>query len=79
MKKGILNEREALPVYPISGMVNKRGAAVRLTFKLEMDQVWIGTKERTEKVNIGSIRKVVSEPILGHEEYHGSNRQIDRD
>ncbi|XP_055357244.1 ubiquitin domain-containing protein UBFD1-like [Paramacrobiotus metropolitanus] len=67
---GILNEREALPPFPLSGMLNKRGSSVRLTFKLEMDQVWIGTKERTEKVQIGSIRNVISEPIVGHEEYH---------
>ena len=26
--------------------------------------------ERTEKVPFGSIKKVVSEPIKGHEEYH---------
>jgi len=43
---------------------------VRLTFKLEMDQLWIGTKERTEKVPLNSIKNVVSEAILGQEEYH---------
>ena len=26
--------------------------------------------ERTEKVPLGSIKKIVSEPIKGHEEYH---------
>jgi hypothetical protein len=26
--------------------------------------------ERTEKVSLGSIKAVVSEPIEGHEEYH---------
>lgn len=51
-------------------MLNKSGGKVRLTFKLEADQVWIGTKERTEKVGMQSIRAVVSEPIEGHEEYH---------
>lgn len=67
---GILGEKEPLPPFPLSGMLNKRGATVRLTFKLEFDQVWIGTKERTEKVQIASIRNVISEPIVGHEEYH---------
>lgn len=67
---GILGEREDLPPFPIAGMLNKRGGSVRLTFKLELDQVWIGTKERTEKVQLGSIRNVISEPIVGHEEYH---------
>ncbi|GAU95001.1 hypothetical protein RvY_06691 [Ramazzottius varieornatus] len=67
---GILNEHDPLPPIPISGMLTKQGHAVRLTFKLEADQVWIGTKERTQKVSLGQIRKVVSEPIVGHEEYH---------
>lgn len=26
--------------------------------------------ERTEKVPLGSIRNIISEPIKGHEEYH---------
>lgn len=81
-------------------MYNKSGGKVRLTFKLEQDQLWIGTKgeitpalslfgslqtlimkfpdflffcsstERTEKVPMGSIKNVVSEPIEGHEDYH---------
>uniref|UniRef100_A0A8V5FMX6 Uncharacterized protein n=1 Tax=Melopsittacus undulatus TaxID=13146 RepID=A0A8V5FMX6_MELUD len=46
------------------------GGKVRLTFKLEQDQLWIGTKERTEKLPMGSIKNVVSEPIEGHEDYH---------
>lgn len=77
-------------------MYNKSGGKVRLTFKLEQDQLWIGTKgkiianlllpaalqhkdadnlnfssaERTEKVPMGSIKNIVSEPIEGHEDYH---------
>jgi len=51
-------------------MLNKHGGKVRLTFKLEVDQLWIGTKERTQKVAMNTIRQVVSEPIEGHEEYH---------
>ncbi len=27
-------------------------------------------KERTEKIALGSIKAVISEPIKGHEEYH---------
>lgn len=61
---------EPLPPTPLSGMVNKHGGKVRLTFKLDQDQVWIGTKERTEKISLGSIKNVVSEPIEGHPEYH---------
>ncbi|XP_033117825.1 ubiquitin domain-containing protein UBFD1-like [Anneissia japonica] len=67
---GIKNKKESLPTFPISGMYNKAGGKVRLTFKLEVDQLWIGTKERTEKLKMESVKKVISEPIEGHEEYH---------
>lgn len=63
-------KKEPLPHHPISGMYNKAAGKVRLTFKLEVDQLWIGTKERTERVSMGSIKNVLSEPIDGHEEYH---------
>ena len=39
---GILGTKESLPQQPLSGMLNKHGGKVRLTFKLENDQVWIG-------------------------------------
>jgi len=64
------NARAALPSEPLSGMVGRGGGKLRLTFKLEADQLWIGTKERTEKVSMQSVRAIVSEPIEGHEEYH---------
>ncbi|XP_041831432.1 ubiquitin domain-containing protein UBFD1 [Melanotaenia boesemani] len=67
---GIKGTKERLPTVPLSGMFNKSGGKVRLTFKLEQDQLWIGTKERTEKVPMGSIKNVLSEPIEGHEDYH---------
>jgi hypothetical protein len=37
-------------------MLNKSGGKVRLTFKLELDQLWLGTKERTEKLPLNSIK-----------------------
>lgn len=67
---GIRNVKDSLPAAPLSGMLNKSGGKVRLTFKLELDQVWIGTKERTEKINMSSVKQVISEAIEGHEEYH---------
>lgn len=67
---GIKNVKEPLPQHPISGMVNKSGGKVRLSFKMENDQLQIGTKERTEKISMSSIKNVVNEPIEGHEEYH---------
>ncbi|TNN68035.1 Ubiquitin domain-containing protein UBFD1 [Liparis tanakae] len=62
--------KERLPTVPLSGMFNKSGGKVRLTFKLEQDQLWIGTKERTEKVPMGSIKNVVSEPIEDQDGYY---------
>lgn len=62
--------QDPLPSHPLSGMLNKTGGKVRLTFKLELDQLWIGTKDRTEKISMNSIKTIVSEPIEGHEEYH---------
>jgi len=62
--------KEPLPQQPLSGMLNKHGGKVRLTFKMDQGQVWIGTKERTEKVPLSSIKNVVSEPIDGHDDYH---------
>jgi len=67
---GLKNTKESLPGVPLAGMMNKSGGKVRLTFKLELDQLWIGTKERTEKVPLNSIKNVVSEAIVGQEEYH---------
>ncbi|XP_063759407.1 ubiquitin domain-containing protein UBFD1 isoform X2 [Eleginops maclovinus] len=66
----IKGTKERLPTVPLAGMYNKSGGKVRLTFKLEQDQLWIGTKERTEKVPMGSIKNVASEPIEGHEDYY---------
>ncbi|KAI4493177.1 hypothetical protein M0802_009594 [Mischocyttarus mexicanus] len=67
---GILDSKDPLPEFPISGMLNKSGGKVRLTFKLEQDQLWIGTKERTDKLPMNSIKGVISEPITDHPEYH---------
>merc|ERR1712083_902613 len=67
---GIKNCTESLPSFPLSGMLNKSGGKVRLTFKLEQDQLWIGTKERTQKIPLNSIKTVLSEPIVDHEEFH---------
>lgn len=66
----VLFSQESLPPVPLSGMLNKHGGKVRLTFKLEADQLWLSTKERTEKLSMGTIKNVVSEPIEEHEEYH---------
>ena len=41
-----------------------------MTFKLELDQIWISTKDQTVKVPMTSIKGVVSEPIENYEQYH---------
>ncbi|CAD6239451.1 GSCOCG00008694001-RA-CDS [Cotesia congregata] len=67
---GIINVKDPLPDCPLSGMLNKSGGKVRLTFKLEQDQLWIGTKERTDKISMSSIKGIHSEPIPEFPEYH---------
>lgn len=67
---GILDEHDQLPNFPLTGMYSAKGLKVRLTFKLENDELWIGTKERTDKIPIGTIRNVTSQPITGYEHYH---------
>uniref|UniRef100_A0A8D8RU30 Ubiquitin domain-containing protein UBFD1 n=1 Tax=Cacopsylla melanoneura TaxID=428564 RepID=A0A8D8RU30_9HEMI len=67
---GILNTKEPLPPCPLSGMLNKAGGKLRITFRLELDELWLGTKERTEKIRMSSIKSVLSEPIEGQEQYH---------
>lgn len=52
--------QEPLPPIPLSGMLNKHGGKVRLTFKPEQDQLWVGTKERTEKLAMTSIKSKCS-------------------
>lgn len=67
---GIIGVKQPLPSHPLNGMVNKTGGKVRLTFKLEEDSLWIGTKARTEKISMSSIRNVVSEKIEANPEYY---------
>jgi hypothetical protein len=35
---------EPLPHVPLYGMINKSGQKIRLTFKLESDELWLSTK-----------------------------------
>jgi len=58
------------PDFAMEGKSGVKGDKVRLTFKLEEDSLWIGTKARTDKVSMGSIKSVVSEAIEDSPEYH---------
>ena len=62
--------KEPLPSVPLTGMINKYNSKVRLTFKNDVGQLWIGTKERTQKIGYNSIKNVTSQPVEDHEEYH---------
>ncbi|XP_014108195.1 PREDICTED: ubiquitin domain-containing protein UBFD1 isoform X1 [Pseudopodoces humilis] len=53
--------QERLPTVPLSGMYNKSGGKVRLTFKLEQDQLWIGTKG----ISAGPNRSILLLGLLG--------------
>ena len=67
MMPSVQGAQERLPAAPLSGMnfSSKLGGKVRLIFKLEQGQLWIGTEEGTEKLPMGSIKNVVTEPIEG--------------
>jgi len=48
---GIKGSSVPLPPTPLSGMYNKYGGKTRLTFKLDQDELWIGTKGVTFFIN----------------------------
>lgn len=73
---GYINGQEGLPPIPIKGLVNTKGNKVRLTFKLETDELWIGTKDRTEKLPLASIKDVLAAKIDSHPEYHFLGLQL---
>ena len=41
---GVKHRNDPLPAQSLSGLVNKYGSKVRLFFKKDLDQLWIGTK-----------------------------------
>ncbi|CAF1247640.1 unnamed protein product [Rotaria magnacalcarata] len=69
---GIRNKNDPLP-QSIDGllmsMLNQSAKKARLTFKLELDELWINTAETTKKIPMTHIRNVVDEPIEGHDGY----------
>ena len=73
---GWINEDCPLPPEPLTGMTNKYGHKVRLTFKFETDEVWIGTKEHTQKLPMTNVKSVISESIDTHPMYHLMGLQV---
>ncbi|KAG2433827.1 hypothetical protein HXX76_008184 [Chlamydomonas incerta] len=53
----------------IPGLLNSQGSKVRLTFKEELQQIWIGSDTSTQKVPYSSISKIESWPVEGNEAY----------
>lgn len=56
--------RNSLP-----GLLNSQGNKVRLTFRPDLQQIWIGSATSTQKVPYASIHNVETFPIEGQEEY----------
>ncbi|CAF2407433.1 unnamed protein product [Rotaria sp. Silwood2] len=69
---GIRNKHDPLP-QSIDGlymsMLNHAAKKARLTFKLELDELWINTAETTKKIPMTQIRNIIDEPIEGHDGY----------
>ncbi|GLC34804.1 hypothetical protein PLESTB_001166300 [Pleodorina starrii] len=53
----------------IPGLLNSQGSKVRLTFKEDLQQLWLGSETSTQKVPYGTIGKIESWPIEGNEGY----------
>ncbi|KAJ3007012.1 Para-hydroxybenzoate--polyprenyltransferase, mitochondrial precursor (PHB:polyprenyltransferase), partial [Thoreauomyces humboldtii] len=70
LEPGLFGRKLPLPAEGLRRMLTSRGDKCRLTFKLELDELHINTNERTQKVQMGAIKAVTSEPIKDHEEYH---------
>lgn len=56
---------------PLKGLLNRFGSQIRLTFKLETDEIWISSKQSTTKIKMATINGITSEPIDGENDlYH---------
>lgn len=53
----------------IPGLLNSQGSKVRLTFRPDLSQLWIGSATSTQKIPYSSVRSIESWPIEGQEEY----------
>ncbi|PRW58076.1 ubiquitin domain-containing UBFD1-like [Chlorella sorokiniana] len=60
----------------IPGLLNSQGTKVRLTFKAEVQQLWVGSATSTQKVPYNTVGKIESQAIKGQEEYSILRLQI---
>jgi hypothetical protein len=49
--------------------ISKQQMQVRLTFRPEINQIWLGSATSTQKVPYGSIHKIEAQPIESQEGY----------
>ena len=67
---GLIDTHQPLPTGGVQKILGHTGKPCRLTFKTDVQELWIGSAERTEKLNFGLIRKVLQEEtIQGHPGY----------
>eukprot|EP01102_Stenamoeba_stenopodia_P014616 TRINITY_DN4878_c0_g1_i1.p1 TRINITY_DN4878_c0_g1~~TRINITY_DN4878_c0_g1_i1.p1 ORF type:complete len:225 (-),score=55.98 TRINITY_DN4878_c0_g1_i1:126-800(-) len=59
----------------LKGIMTKNGK-VRLTFKSDLDELWISSSTSTQKIPYNTIRAIQSEAIEGHEDYHIMSLQV---
>lgn len=62
----------------IPGLLNGQGNKVRLTFKPELEQVWIGSATHTQKIAYNMVHRIDSYAIEGQEEYSMLSVQLDK-
>ncbi|GFR47911.1 hypothetical protein Agub_g9711 [Astrephomene gubernaculifera] len=53
----------------IPGLLNSQGSKLRLTFKEELQQLWLGSETATQKVPYGTVSKIESWPLPDHPGY----------
>lgn len=60
----------------IKNIYDRSGQIVRLTFKVTEQELWIASKDRTEKIPFFQVRDIESEPIHSNDSYHIMALQI---
>lgn len=76
--EGVTDKQVVMPeeMNSIPGLLNSQGNKVRLTFKPEMQQIWLGSATSTQKVPYNAVSKIESFPIEGHEGYSIMSLQL---
>jgi len=70
------DKTKKLPVPKVIKGIHSKTGQVRLTFKTDVDELWIASATYTQKLPFQTISSVTSEPIVGQENYHIMALQI---